>query len=152
MPRPTEPPRPEITNEDASLARMAKEKAGGAAALAQLFGVTPAAASEWGRARPIPRHVRPRLQTYVGSSHTLKGQKNAGLGPLNWKKPRWRKLRQGTKIHEQVQTLLSRTKAEGPSWRAFESLLDLLQEWTEQDWKRICEECIDWVVVKRNQQ
>src|SRR5262245_59704943 len=30
-----------------------------------MFGVTLPAASEWGRTRPIPRHVRPRLEAYV---------------------------------------------------------------------------------------
>ena len=130
---------------------MAKGKAGGAAALAQMFGVTPAAASEWGRARPIPRHVRPRLEGYVAGPQASREGKSAARGALDWKSPRWRNFRRGTKIHEQVQALFSRTEAEGPAWRALESLLDLLQEWTEEDWRRIGEEGIDWVVVKSNQ-
>lgn len=55
-----------ISKDDAALAQAAKKKAGGPAALARMFGVTLPAASEWGRARPIPRHVRPRLEDYVG--------------------------------------------------------------------------------------
>jgi len=61
------PPR-KITKEDAHLADSAKKKAGGASALAKLFGVTAAAASEWGRVRPIPRHLRPRIEEYLGSA------------------------------------------------------------------------------------
>lgn len=57
-----------ITKEDAHLAGSAKKKAGGASALAKLFGVTAAAASEWGRVRPIPRHLRPRIEEYLGSA------------------------------------------------------------------------------------
>ncbi len=45
---------------------MAVRKAGTQKALATFFGVSQSAISEWGRARPIPRHVRPRLQEYVG--------------------------------------------------------------------------------------
>jgi hypothetical protein len=33
--------------------------------LAELFGVSKQAASEWGRVRAIPRHVRPRLEEVV---------------------------------------------------------------------------------------
>jgi hypothetical protein len=63
------PPR-KITKEDAHLAESAKKKAGGASALAKLFGVTAAAASEWGRVRPIPRHLRPRIEEYLGAAKT----------------------------------------------------------------------------------
>ncbi len=34
--------------------------------VARLFGVTAPAASEWGRIRPIPRHLRPRIEDYLG--------------------------------------------------------------------------------------
>jgi hypothetical protein len=68
---PKSPPR-KITKEDAHLAESAKKKAGGASALAKLFGVTAAAASEWGRARPIPRHLRPRIEEYLGSAGTAR--------------------------------------------------------------------------------
>jgi len=60
------PPAQKITKEDQQLAEAAKKKAGGAAALARLFGVTAPAASEWGRIRPIPRHLRPRIEDYLG--------------------------------------------------------------------------------------
>jgi len=55
-----------ISKEDAELAKAAKEKAGGPKALAKMFGVTSPAASEWGRIRPIPRHVKRSLEEYVG--------------------------------------------------------------------------------------
>jgi hypothetical protein len=55
-----------ISKEDAELARAAKEKAGGPAALAKMFGVTSPAASEWGRIRPIPRHLKRSLEEFVG--------------------------------------------------------------------------------------
>src|SRR5215470_8055867 len=57
-----------ITKEDKELAEAAKKRAGGPGALAKMFGVTPPAASEWGRTRPIPRHLRPRLETFIGST------------------------------------------------------------------------------------
>src|SRR5262249_43049740 len=47
------------------LVTAAIRKAGNQKELARLFGVSQSAISEWGRARPIPRHVRPRLQSYV---------------------------------------------------------------------------------------
>jgi hypothetical protein len=55
-----------ISKEDAELAKAAKEKAGGPTALAKMFGVTSPAASEWGRIRPIPRHVKRSLEEFVG--------------------------------------------------------------------------------------
>jgi hypothetical protein len=61
-----------VTKEDAHLAESAKKKAGGASALAKLFGVTAAAASEWGRVRPIPRHLRPRIEEYLGSAGKIR--------------------------------------------------------------------------------
>jgi len=60
--------KPRISKEDIALAQAAKERAGGPAMLAKMFGVTPPAASEWGRTRPIPRHLRPRLETFIGST------------------------------------------------------------------------------------
>ena len=41
------------------------KRAGGQKALAAIFGVAQSAISEWGRTRPIPRHVRPRLEEYL---------------------------------------------------------------------------------------
>jgi hypothetical protein len=55
-----------ISKEDIELAKAAKEKAGGPTALAKMFGVTSPAASEWGRIRPIPRHVKRHLEEFVG--------------------------------------------------------------------------------------
>src|SRR5262249_26363288 len=60
--------KPGITKEDVVLAKAAKERAGGPAILAKMFGVTSPAASQWGRTRPIPRHVRPQLETFVRSA------------------------------------------------------------------------------------
>ena len=56
-----------VSKHDSELAEAAKGLAGGPAALAKIFGVTVPAASEWGRTRPIPRHVRPRLEEYTKS-------------------------------------------------------------------------------------
>jgi hypothetical protein len=47
------------------LVAAAIRKAGNQKALARLFGVSQSAISEWGRARPIPRHVKPRLESYL---------------------------------------------------------------------------------------
>ncbi len=66
MAPPRRSPKSQIPKEDANLAEAAKGKAGGVAPLARMFRVTPQAASEWGRTRPIPRHVRPRLEEYLG--------------------------------------------------------------------------------------
>ena len=54
-----------IPSPDASLAARAKAAAGGSAKLAILFHVSKQAASEWGRVRPIPRHLRPQLEQFV---------------------------------------------------------------------------------------
>ena len=43
-------------------------KAGNQKELAKVFGVAQSAISEWGRTRPIPRHVKPRLEDYVKST------------------------------------------------------------------------------------
>lgn len=55
----------QISKRDRDLAAAAKTKAGSAAALGRMFGVSKQAAGGWGRAEPIPRHVRPRLEDYV---------------------------------------------------------------------------------------
>lgn len=60
-------PRSKLSKQDVDIARRAKAAAGGPAKLGQLFGVSKQAASEWGRVRPIPRHVRSRLEQVVAS-------------------------------------------------------------------------------------
>jgi hypothetical protein len=50
---------------DRELVTEAIRKAGGQKPLAAIFGVAQSAISEWGRTRPIPRHVRPRLEEYL---------------------------------------------------------------------------------------
>ena len=40
-------------------------RAGNQKALAKMFNVAQSAISEWGRTRPIPRHVKPRLEDYL---------------------------------------------------------------------------------------
>ena|SRR5215469_923422 len=50
---------------DRELVVDAIRKAGGQKPLAAIFGVSQSAISEWGRSRPIPRHVRPRLEGYL---------------------------------------------------------------------------------------
>ena len=47
------------------LVREAIRKAGNQKALAGHFRVSQSAISEWGRTRPIPRHVKPRLEEFV---------------------------------------------------------------------------------------
>ncbi len=51
---------------DRELVVEAIRRAGSQKALAEVFGVSQSAISEWGRARPVPRHVRPRLEGYIG--------------------------------------------------------------------------------------
>jgi len=48
------------------LVREAIRKAGNQKALAGHFRVSQSAISEWGRTRPIPRHVKPRLEDFAG--------------------------------------------------------------------------------------
>src|SRR5436309_4500337 len=50
---------------DVELAAAAKAVAGGPVNLARVFGASKQAVSEWGRARPIPRHLRPRLEDFI---------------------------------------------------------------------------------------
>jgi predicted transcriptional regulator len=54
---------------DRNLVVEAIRRAGSQKALAEVFGVSQSAISEWGRARPIPRHVRARLESYIGLQH-----------------------------------------------------------------------------------
>ncbi len=70
-----------IPSQDTNLAARAKAAAGGSVKLASLFGVSKQAASEWGRVRPIPRHVRPQLERFVrlGSSLPQKPPKPGSL-------------------------------------------------------------------------
>ena len=58
----------ETTKGDRELLDAAVEKAGGSyAALARAFGLQPNAVKQWPR-RGVPRHLRPRLETYVNGS------------------------------------------------------------------------------------
>ena len=50
---------------DRELVTEAIRKAGGQKLLADIFGVSQSAISEWGRTRPIPRHVKPRIEDYL---------------------------------------------------------------------------------------
>ena len=50
--------------------------AGGQKPLAAIFGVAQSAISEWGRARPIPRHVRPRLEEYLRNIEVQRSERN----------------------------------------------------------------------------
>jgi hypothetical protein len=54
---------------DRDLVVEAIRTAGSQKALAEVFGVSQSAISEWGRARPIPRHVKARLESYIGLQH-----------------------------------------------------------------------------------
>ncbi len=56
---------------DRELVTEAIRKAGGQKTLAATFGVSQSAISEWGRTRPIPRHVRPRLEDYLREIEAL---------------------------------------------------------------------------------
>jgi hypothetical protein len=82
MAPPRKQPRRELPREHSQLAEAAKRKAGSTAQLARMFAVTPQAASEWGRNRPIPRHVFPRLAEYVGLSVSDRSQPSNDLPEL----------------------------------------------------------------------
>jgi hypothetical protein len=41
--------------------------------------VSQSAVSEWGRARPIPRHVKARLESYIGLRHPDQREADEGL-------------------------------------------------------------------------
>jgi len=58
---------------DRQLVVAAVQKAGGQKALAGVFGVAQSAISEWGRTRPIPRHVKPRLEDYLKPTRATVG-------------------------------------------------------------------------------
>lgn len=63
-----------IAQRDIQLKEAAVRRAGGIAALAMLLGVSPGAVSQWGRTRPIPRHVRPRLEDYLRARRSNRGE------------------------------------------------------------------------------
>src|SRR5260370_37865806 len=50
---------------DRELVQEAVREAGTQKALAEIFGVSQSAISEWGRTRGSPRQVRPRLESYI---------------------------------------------------------------------------------------
>jgi hypothetical protein len=54
---------------DRDLVVEAIRRAGSQKMLAEVFAVSQSAISEWGRARPIPRHVKARLESYIGLHH-----------------------------------------------------------------------------------
>jgi hypothetical protein len=56
---------------DGELMEQARRKAGSKAALAAAFGVSQSSTSRWGRERGIPRHMRPRIEAYVGGRPVL---------------------------------------------------------------------------------
>lgn len=60
--------RVEIPLEDKELAETAKRLAGGPTKLAERFGVTTGAASQWGQTRKIPRHMKEQLARYIAAS------------------------------------------------------------------------------------
>jgi hypothetical protein len=61
---------------DRELVTEAIRKAGGQKPLAAIFSVAQSAISEWGRTRPIPRHVKPRLEEYLRSTETPTLERN----------------------------------------------------------------------------
>jgi hypothetical protein len=64
---------------DRQLVERAVGKAGGQQHLAQLFGVSQSAISEWGRIRPIPRHARARLVGYVDQTEDQAASRSPAL-------------------------------------------------------------------------
>lgn len=54
---------------DRDLKEKVEAKAGGLTELAERFGVKVNTASQWGRTRPIPRHLRPRIEEFVGTGN-----------------------------------------------------------------------------------
>jgi hypothetical protein len=75
---------------DVELAAAAKAAAGGPANLARLFGASKQAVSEWGRVRPIPRHLRPRLEDFIrrhasaGKATVREGDEDVPWRSLGW--------------------------------------------------------------------
>jgi hypothetical protein len=70
----------EIRPEDAQLAQRARVKAGGPARLAQRFNVSKQAVNDWGRRRPIPRHLRPQLRAFVEGDDIVVAEPRAPYG------------------------------------------------------------------------
>ncbi len=70
--------------------------------VAKLLGVSPQTVSGWGRRHPIPRHVRPRLEEYVG---LRRGEsETVGLGH--------EVLAADRKLHQRIRDLLRSEKAD----------------------------------------
>ena len=67
---------------DRELVIEAIHKAGSQKALAKVFGVAQPAISLWGRARPIPRHVKPRLEEYVKSISAVPTDERPAASPM----------------------------------------------------------------------
>jgi hypothetical protein len=82
---------------DAELASVAKAAAGGPANLARLFGASKQAVSEWGRVRPIPRHLRPRLEDFIRRQASGKAAVGEGDEDVPWRSLGW--LIAGTELH-----------------------------------------------------
>lgn len=113
--------------------------------LARFLGVSAQSVSNYINQYPIPRHVRRILEMELGLEVTVVGEDE----PQTWQGAAWRKKREVTKAHEQVQRLFNRTHGEGPAWQAVVNLLDLLEAWAERDWRLIADEGRDWVVAFR---
>lgn len=127
-----------ITKGDRQLAAAAKAKAGSAAALARVFGVSKQAASGWGRALPIPRHLRPRLEDYVKGRREREDSVISEPPPPHML-PEVREIRTFTSL---VEALRKIDRADSRNYRAAWRVLMAAAEairtlagWEDDDWQ-----------------
>ena len=117
-------------NPDSELADAAKAKAGGISGLAKIFGVTPGAASRWGRTSPIPRHLRPRIEAFVqGYNPSHAPTIPAGEGLETWGNIRMG-LQDDPRLRKAVGELVEVLR--GPDQKAAEWLLGNIQIFAER--------------------
>jgi hypothetical protein len=89
---------------DRDLVVEAIRRAGSQKALAEVFDVSQSAISEWGRARPIPRHVKARLESYIGLQHpeqreTYEGPRSVSAAMRELLRPLESELASGRLVH-----------------------------------------------------
>lgn len=99
---------------DVELASAAKAAAGGPANLARLFDASKQAVSEWGRVRPIPRHLRPRLEDFIRQRRTA-GNESVGPSDAPWPSLGW--LIAGTELRLMPPSNEKRARRAASAWQ-----------------------------------